>query len=218
MSVARVRTSRFAARQGATLSCQKCGNPIQKGETYRWYKIGFRSRYKYIRCSRSTCTPRMSELESSKMVGVWSAVESAEDALDALAAGDPEDDASSIASAVNEIESDAESVADEYDEAADASPTGMVFGEDLHERADGIRSAAQDLGSWSPTTDEPDYDSCDDEMHDEDAKGPDGEDQEVVDRGDTATCGQCAEIKQAWWDEAIEEARTAIGDADWSGW
>lgn len=203
--MARVRTSRFAARQGATLACEKCRNQIGKGESYRWFKVGFRSRYKHIRCNRPECTPRQSEMTASKMAGVYAAIEDAESALSGLAPGEVSDIESILQTAGEGIEE----VADEYREAGEASPTGLVFGEDLNERADEISDAANELQSWSPSEDEPDYDSCDEDHHDEDPEDPE---QEIIDRGAGNGCDACDDIQVTWWDQVLDEARDALGN------
>ena len=212
--MARIQTSRFAARKGAAnLVCGKCRAEIVKGEQYRWFKVGFRSRYKNIRCMRAECSPRQSEMTASKMAGVYAAFEDAEDALAALRAGDPEDDTSNIREAVTNAAAGIEEVADEYREAGEASPTGLVFGEDLNERADEISDVASQLESFDCSEDEADFESCDLEEHlpleDREEEGSD----EIIDRGDVEQCESCREIKQTWWDAMIEEAEQALDEA-----
>lgn len=212
--MARVQISRFAARMGAAnLVCEKCRAEITKGDQYRHFKVGFRSRYKRIRCMRSECTPRRSEMTPSKMAGVYAAIESAEDTLAALRAGDPEDDATSIREAVTGAYEGFSEVADEYREAAEASPTGLVFGEDLNERADEIEDAGRDLESFDPSEEEPDFDQCDEDWHDEDAVTED-ESLTLTDRGNTEGCESCREIKQTWWDAMLDEADEALANAE----
>ena len=188
-------------------TCERCGDTIPKGGGYRSFKVGFRSRFKHVRCMKPECSPRQSEMTASKMAGVYAAIEGAEDELAALEQGGPEEDASNVTSALDTAAEGIEEVAQEYREANAASPTGYVFGEDLNERADEISSAADELQGWQPSADEPDYDSCDNEDHEE----PDeGEDREVVERG--TNCDSCAEIAGEWWATVIDEARTALGE------
>lgn len=198
--MARIQTSTFAARKGATLTCSKCRRNIEKGERYRWYKPGFRSRYKVVICSN--CKVKPSETMSSKMAGVVAAVEDANEALDALEAGDPEQDTSSIESILQEAASTIEGVADEYREAAEASPTGLIFGEDYNERADEISNAASDLEGWTADENEP-PDNHDDHNTDEDA--------EPVDKDD---CEDCADDRREWWSDQISAARDALSEAE----
>lgn len=208
----RINTSKFAARQGATLTCDKCGQPIEKGQTYRHFKVGFRYGRKQVRCMKAECSPRQSELTTSKMSGVYAAIEGAEDVIASLRYSDPEDDTSSIKSAMEEAGEAIEEVADEYREANEASPTGYVFGEDLNERADELSNAAYELQSFDSSEDEADFDSCDAEEHtdleDRDEEASD----EFIDRGDIEQCESCREIKQTWWDAMLDEAESALSD------
>lgn len=200
--MSRVYYSKFAGRKGATLKCGKCGEPIEKGQSYRWFKVGFRSRTKYIRCWKSGCTPKQSEMTTSKMAGVYAAIEDATANLEALR-GSHEEDTSSIKS---ELESAAQSireVADEYREAAEASPTGLVFGEDLNERADAVEAGADEIENWDAEEDEPDLDNayCDDRHLD----------------AIRTECEDCIagveEAKSKWWDDQIESAIDAMTSA-----
>jgi len=213
MSQARIKTSRFAARQGATLACQKCGEPIEKGEVYRWYFVGFRSRFKRVRCLRSGCTPRRSELESSAMAGAYSAVEGAEDALAALRLAGPEDDASSVVSAVEEAASGIREVADQYREADEAFGGGGMT--QSGELADMAEEAADALEAFSPGEDQPDLDdtACDDHQDDSALESSDaGTLEELVE-----ACEACqerqAEARQEWWDGLLDEADEALSEA-----
>lgn len=202
MSQARVYFSRFAARKGATLTCGNCRRPIEKGDQYRWFKVGFRARYKNIRCMRSECTPRASALESSKMADVYSAIESAEDALDALANGDPEENNSSINEAVQSAAEGIRAVADEYREAAEAMGDA---GYEMEEKADALEQAADELESWESSESEPDLDH---ESHD--TGDPDLLPSDV----DEVDCDECTEARQTWWDEQVEEGRSALSDVE----
>lgn len=211
--MARINISRFAARQGATLTCDKCRREIAKGEQYRHFKVGFRYGRKQVRCMRAECSPRQSEMTNSKMSGVYAAIESAEDTLASLRAGDPEDDTSSITEAVHGAAEGIEEVADEYREANDASPTGYVFGEDLNERADELSDAASQLESFDCSEDEADFGSCDLEEHLDLEDREEGGSDEIVERGDVEQCESCREIKRTWWDAMLDEAESALGEA-----
>jgi hypothetical protein len=203
VSQARVYQQRFAARQGATLSCEKCGRDIPKGQTYRSFKVGFRSRYDHKRCLRAECAPRMSELESSKLAGVYSAIEGAEDDLHALAPGDNADD---INSAVQGAADGIREVASEYDEAADAMGDA---GEENRERSSTLESAADELEGFEASENEPDFDGCDNPAHDDEP--PEGTD--AIERG-SDDCEDCRQIKESWWDEMIGEAEAALADVE----
>jgi len=199
--MARINSSVFAGRKGATIQCSKCRREIAKGERYRWFKLGFRSRYKTIICS--TCPVKPSETMTSKMRGVVEAGETANDALDALEGFEIGDIESILQSAASDIEQ----VADEYREAAEASPTGMIFGEDYNDRADEIADAASTLESWQPDEDEPDYEACTNEEHETDPA-----EAEALPR-DPNECDECSDIRQSWWDDQVEAARSALDEA-----
>lgn len=210
--MARIQQSRFAGRKGATLACEKCKRDIPKGEVYRYYTVGYRSRYRHIRCYRSECTPRQSEMTNSKMAGVYSGSESLMDTVNALAftAGD---DAASI---ISEVESALETAADEwrnvgeeYREAAEASPTGLIFGQDYNEVADSIENAADELANWSADEDEPDYDSCTNVAH----EGGLSDEPEHLDRG-VPECDGCVDIASEWLGDIQGSVESHAQDAE----
>lgn len=194
MAMARLYTSKFAARQGATLQCEQCREPIAKGETYIWYKVGFRSRFKHVR--HTYHPPKDSERESSLMAGVYSAREDGQANIDALQwTGE-------AAAVVGDIESELESVAGgwrdvalQYSEAAEAMGGA---GERMQETADSIDYAADEITGWSPDRDEPEL--C--EEHDN------GEFSDDCDECQTNICD--------WLDEVKGSGRQAIDDAEGS--
>lgn len=206
--MARINVSKFAGRKGATLACDKCRQPIAVGEQYRYWAAGFRSRRKNIRCMRATCSPRASEMTNSKMSGVYAAQEEAEDALNLLQ-GAPEENWDSVRSILEDAASAIEDVAQEYRDAADASPTGLVFGEDLNERADMIEEGANEIRDWEPDEDEPDFDECAEEHHDE----PENEGDIAIERGDVERCESCKTVQQDWWDNLVAAAIEAVNGA-----
>jgi hypothetical protein len=206
MSLARVRSSVFAARKGKTLTCEGCRQPIEKGTRYNWFKVGFRSRY--VHAYHAACRIPDASRASGKMAGVYSANEAVRDTLAALSftAGDDAGDIiSEIESALETAADDWRSVGDEYREAAEASPTGYIFGVDYNEVADTFDSAADELTGWSPDDDEPDYEDCDNIDHDPEADEP-------VERG-SADCDGCADIAGAWLSEVIDSAETHMDDS-----
>ena len=198
----------------ALLVCENDGTVINIGDPYRWYSVGFRSSYKRVRCMKSTCTPRQSTLESSgPRSEIYGAIESANDALDAL-------DAGSITSA--DVESIVQEVADAFESArdqwreADENFGGGGNTENV-ERADTAESSYDELSGWTTSgNDEPDYDDCDDtdQLHTPIAErdNPD-DDSEVLERGDMA-CDECAKIRDDWFEEIIAEAHDAIDSAE----
>lgn len=191
--MSKVKYSKFAARMGATLVCDKCGKNIDKGTTYQWAQVGWGGR-KIARCM--SCEIRRSEITTSKLQGVYASTENAEDALNALNTGSAEVRdglVEEIESILSECADGWREVASEYEDAVDA--VGDAFGEQMQTRLESIESAADELESWSADSDEPD--SCD-------------EHSESVDE----ECDDCLELSVAWAQEVIDSAISALGDAE----
>lgn len=198
MSVARLNRSKFAARLGATLACENCRNQIAKGETYLWYKVGFRSSYKHVRCLRSSCAPRESERESSLMAGVYSASEDAEYniANTTFVAGDYDGFVSELKS---HLESAAEGWRDVASQYADAAESMGGAGSNMEETSYSIEGAADELEGWDPDEDEPELDH---ESHD-------GYD-EAIPNDD---CEECIEITDRWVEDTRQSAADYLSEA-----
>jgi hypothetical protein len=137
MSIARVTT---VTKSLKPYTCGKCREELPKGSTYRWYKVGFRTRYRSIRCMKPECTPRNSELDGSKMATVWDAQESFEDALSSAGCK------SDIESALEEYAGAVREVGEEYREAG-TDDNGTEWSPDSIERADTLESAADEIES-----------------------------------------------------------------------
>ena len=188
--------------------CGRCGTTIEVGQPYRWFTVGFRG-YPQTRCMKPQCAPKMSELESSKLADVYAAQEEFESAISALDGTDPGDDASDINAAVQAFGEQLRTTADEYAEADSAM--GGSQATESYERSETLGSAADELESWEASTNEPDFDGCDNEAHED----PDGDDETgteaftEVERG-SAECDDCQRIKSEWWAEAVQEARDAV--------
>lgn len=60
--------------------CGHCQRPIEVGDPYRHFAPGYHAR-KQVRCMRSECAPRQSELTASTMSQVYAAQEAFEDAV-----------------------------------------------------------------------------------------------------------------------------------------
>lgn len=119
---------------GRRIVCGRCGEEILPGETYRSWSF-YRQRTPNVRCYRSTCDPRPSELTSSIVSDVLSAIE---DAQEQLAGEFAVEDAESAVEAIKEA---AEAARDQYSEAAEP-----FNGEGIHqERADGMESFATEV-------------------------------------------------------------------------
>lgn len=206
MALARIGYSVFAARKGKTLKCEGCGQPIEKGQRYAHFKVGFRSRY--VHTFHAGCRIPDAARASGKMAGVYSASESLRDEVNAIAysAGDDAGDViSQIESALETAAEEWRSVGEEYREAAEASPTGMIFGVDYNEVADTFDSAADTLTGWSADEDEPDYNGCTNEAHEEGADEP-------IERG-SGDCEECSGIADTWLDDLKSAVDSHIDDA-----
>lgn len=141
MSIARVTVVNKSIKPG---TCEKCRTELPKGSAYRHFKVGFRSRYKHVRCMSDACTPRASELESSKIAAVYAAQEDAGDALDALDETATAEDIEEIVRAVAEA---CREVASEYEEAS-TDDNGTVWNTDAEERAGTLNDAADTLDDF----------------------------------------------------------------------
>jgi hypothetical protein len=194
MSIAKIQTVQRSRKPG---TCGKCGDELPVGSAYRHYTVGFRSHYKRVRCMKPTCTPRYSELESSRLADAYAAQETAEDSLVALRA-EPSDDATEVDTTVHEFGEALEELASEYRSADEQFGGGGMT--DSAERADELDSASQDLSGFSADEfDESAVDAC--ETHDD----PDEE------------CIDCQELKavalQEWWDSVLDAADAAVSEA-----
>lgn len=123
--------------------CSKCGDEIKVGDPYRYWEPFFRSSYRTIRCMKATCTPRMSELESSKIASAYAARESVEDTL-GTSLGDAED-AQFFNDLAQEVVDALDEIIDEYREADETF--GGSGSSQSAERADELESAKDNLES-----------------------------------------------------------------------
>lgn len=202
MSVARVKT---VTRSMKPYTCGKCGVELPKGSEYRWYKVGFRSRTRRIRCMSAQCTPRNSELDDSKMSGVWAALETAEDNI--VAASSIDDLKEALESAAEEIRD----VATEYSDAADAMGDA---GYEMQEKADALEEAASELEgtSLSEPDEEIDCDDCEGTGQvDNPDYDPEDEESDEPEFVDCETCEGSGRVEAEQPD--IEEARGEATDA-----
>ena len=167
------------------LTCERDGTLINKGEPYRWFKVGFRSNYKHIRCMKPECTPRPSELESSNLATAYAAQE---DALDSANSVDNPDDAQQV---VDEFSSALQELAEEYRTASENPNTGVVFNTDAEERADTLESAAGELDGFDPP-----------ELPEPCPDHPEG----------SSNCDSCTGILEDYVEELREATRAAINE------
>ena len=130
--------------------CDSCQEPIVAGQEY--YEWSFR----YGGTHRQHTThghPKQSQLTQSKMSGVYSAIESAEESL---ASAESIDD---LKAALDDCKGSIEEVRDEYQESIDnmISPDGAVA-QECQEKIDALESFMEELESTSDNLDEFDED------------------------------------------------------------
>lgn len=171
--------------------CEKCRGPINPGDQYRYFQVGFRNSFKHIRCMKPGCTPRPSELTNSKVSSIMAAQEGAGDELDALTAsvGEPSD----ITAIVERVAEAIEEVKGEYEEGLEAWPGGNS---NIQERVDTLESAYDELSSFQFSGDES-KPGCDEH---------EGEPQD--------DCDACEASAGIWWSDLVQEARDAIDQVE----
>ncbi len=138
--------------------CTKCKTPLPVGSPYRYYRPGFRTRTKVCLCMKAECTPRRSELETTRMADVYSAIEDAETTINE--AGSVQD----IRDALEECAESIRGTADEYEQSIFDAP---MLEDQLRDRIEELNSFADDLdtNSFDDEPDEPD--SSEKEEHEE---------------------------------------------------
>ena len=128
-------------KAGKPYDCGQCSDKIVAGETY--YEWSFRyggTHRQHAKHGR----PKQSQLTQSKMSGVYSAVEAAEDAIQSA------DCVEDLRSALDECASSVGDVRDEYQEGIDGmiSPDGVV-GQESQEKIDALEEFISELESAS---------------------------------------------------------------------
>ena len=79
-------------------SCGKCGDKIDKGQPYKWWK--FRYGGKRVRCAKPECAPKSSDLTQSEFYGtLYGIQEELEAAIEEFRNGEGDKDA--MCSALN---------------------------------------------------------------------------------------------------------------------
>jgi hypothetical protein len=121
--------------------CDSCAEPIVAGQSY--YEWSFRYGGTH-RQHTEHAHPKQSQLTQSKMSGVYSAIEAAEEALGSATCTED------IREALNECATEVESVKDEYQESIDAmiSPDGAVA-QECQEKIDALETFKDELESAS---------------------------------------------------------------------
>lgn len=144
MSIARITKVQKSLKPG---TCEKCKADLPKGSGYLWFKVGFRSRTKRVRCLEPACYPKDSERESSLLAEVYAARESAEESLASAS------DADEMKDIVNEYAEAVREVASQYEEAM-TDDQGNVFNTTAEERYEALTQAADDIESAADDIDD----------------------------------------------------------------
>jgi Zn-dependent M32 family carboxypeptidase len=148
--------------------CGKCACEIEKGQPYVYWtkRVGFGriSGVKYVRCAKSECYPKQSELTSSEFHSAW---ESIKENTDFSSASTVEDLESARDEAVNE----ATNLRDETQGKFDNMPEGLQQGDTgqlLQERIDALEEVISNLESADISFEEPDKEEdATDEEHEQ---------------------------------------------------
>lgn len=202
MSQARVTRVEKSMKPAGPCERRGCEVVIEKGMPYLWYKVGFRSKHKHVRCVDHP--PRPSERESSNLASAYAAVEDFEDQIGGLETVDD------IQSALEEVAEAFRELASEYEEAS-TDDNGTVFNTVAEERAEALESAADEIDGWYPDEDEPA--KC--EKHE-------GEEDDLPKIGeplpeDEPECPDCEARRQEWIEGIRESATSAVNDVDFGG-
>lgn len=189
MSVAKVvRVDKSRKDQG---KCGRCGDELPAGSGYIWWKMGFRSNYKYKRCLKAVCFPKPSERETNKTATILAAQETFDENIGEL------EDKGEIEIAVQEVGAAVREVAEEYQEALDQWEHGN---EALQEQVDHYEGRADEVENWeSSEAEEPEY--C--EAHEEE-------------QADTSECEDCQERREDWIQKIRDEAADAVNNIEFN--
>lgn len=198
--------------QGA---CEKCGTELPAGSSYIHFKVGFRSRFKRVRCTSPACYPKQSELTASRMADAYAAQEAAHEAIDLA------DSIEDVQLALNECASAAGEVASGYEDTISETP---MLEDQLREKVDALEAWQQELENVDmPEADDEDEETCEHcegtGVCDAEAMAETDGDKCAEGHGCTSEqCGNCGGAGTISNDDAVEEklgeakeiARTAV--------
>lgn len=177
--------------------CGRCGDTIAKGEPYLHTKPRYGS--KMVRCTKSACRFRPTDLSGAKTAQVDEAIEDAEELIANA------EDIDSIKDALNDLAQTARDVASEYEEASSNWAGGQ--NERFDEQAQACNGFADEIDSWEPSGD------VDDAKKDARAEveREDGESDEDFEK-------RCVEAEDDAEQEMLSAARDEANDAlsNWS--
>lgn len=134
--------------------CSKCGTPLPAGCEYRYFKPGFRSRVKVCRCMKPDCTPKRSELDTSRMSEALAAQEDGEAAIHAAT------EIHELKQAVEDTAGQARDLAEQYEDTISETP---MLEDQLREKIDILETWADALEGYDP-------EEIDDEETDEEVR------------------------------------------------
>ena len=132
--------------QKAQGECGKCNAKIKKGDGYKWWKFRFGGRH--VRCLKTECAPRPSDLTQSEFYGtLYGIEESLGTAIeDFRNGGEPAD----LAGTLNELAEELRQLGSECQDKLDNMPEGLQQGDTgqlLENRAQECESKADELES-----------------------------------------------------------------------
>lgn len=189
---------------GKEYICTKCGKRVEPGTMYHEWSFRFGGTYRqHEGCGR----PKPSQLTRSKLSSVYAAVEGAED--DIQAAQEPDD----IASVLDSVAEEVETVKSEYEEAVEAMGAAGESGESqervdaLESFYDELQSAADDIrGEEEPEAEEEDDDADDDETGEKIEESEDEKEKRAAAK-EKAT----GEKREEWLADLRDRANDALG-------
>lgn len=144
---------------GHKIKCGKCGDKILPGTQYLWWQFKGQ-KGKNVRCTKSACRPRASDLTQGRIGQVYAITEAVEDACEQFRRdGDFESFQSEIESQCSEIES----LADEFQSGFDNMPEGLQQGDTgqmIEQRVEALNEYKDELENAISGVDWPDADEC----------------------------------------------------------
>lgn len=203
-------------------TCEKCKATIAKGEPYTWFKVGFRSKHKRVRCSRPQCQPKESELISSPFLSQAARIrEDLQEAIDAFSqnGGSPED----LKSAVEDAAGSFRELGEEAQGSFDNMPEGLQQGETgqmLEQRAQRCEEIADELEGVDFDSAEHDFDSLRSDLEEGKVKEVGDALQEEQDPEESHNDWQARlrdeldEQEQAWRDELVSNVEGVDCDVE----
>jgi len=162
VSVARIKSVKKARKDQG--ECGDCGKQIRAGQPYKWWTVGFRSRYKHKRCDECI-TPMPSARESNPKVAAILAVEETFDTTSAKCRED-------LVSVLEDAASGIRDAGEQWTESADEMEQG--FGHET-EQSNEQREKGEAAEGWA--------EAIENAVHElDEEKGEDESDDEYIER------------------------------------